>query len=1116
MKINELAKAIIILCGGLFGQNAFADLWGSGTATLFGDSFVTGGEIIENFEICYSDGGGCDDQIVVTASGGCTGSGSDRQDGSGFRCFGTSPCAKFDLKMTLGSTQACKISIVGWHSNALAGTSNIPSKSAKVEHAIDWSVYPTGFVALGKGVSLLEAVAKTLEGTLDGSKGTGTLGDISDQVVSASTQNGLLKFKLTNPSDTVCKVTEAGWVTGLTEGLCDVTVSVSADDTANLIPLSIRKSWEFRWEDTDGDGMPDGSDNPLDVIDNCPDIANGPNVYADTDLVPLPLWHSESQKDTDNNGRGDACNSAQDRDGDEYEYENDNCPEDYNPLQINTDSFGRGDACNDAWDKDSDEWEDEVDNCPSTANVDQAHTGLIGDDGKIIGTACNVDTDLDGIKDPFDNCPADPNPGQEDVGDGVFGANDGIGDICAKDTDGDTIDDELDNCKFIANRNQLSTNPEAPAVGDVCSKDSDGDGIKDDTAAEKDNCPFIANTDQMDSDSNGIGDVCEMVFVVKGGAGEVIDRDCLTWEHACSTIAKGLAAAETHDKRQVFIAAEVYRPQNTLELKAGIVLVGGFNGTEQHAGQADHKLNITVISGDKDANDLADTDADGVVRSIDGVNNTENLAVILSATAQGLGQDKLIRLQGLVINAAKGSGLVVDNSQVLVTNSQFIANADSAIKATAGANLKLAKVNLEANATASALNNGAALNVSGAGTAVNIENTTFFNNVSKGIAGAIFQTDTSSLDVKSSSFSFNTALYTGGAIHLKNDVTVTIADSTFKSNEADDGGAINVKNASILMLNAIEFSSNKARINGGAISMKGTGGLIEVSQSLFFGNTAEGSAAGEGLGGALYANASGDLNVINSTFYANTSNKSGAVASLDVVDSTFDYLTLVSNTSGEGSGGISKLAGGSLSLSRSLIVGNSNNAGPSNLGGAFTDNGYNIVGFNGVSGLIDGAAISATSFTAAATPVVDGPPVAVTLKEIVNTSPNFKGGDGYYGKMKTMPLSAGSIASDVIPGDRCFNDYAGGPDVIAADNQVDMRGEKRADFLSGRCDVGAYEYTVLTCAEDAQRRYEQGEVFIKSCDERFEDFEFGSINQFMLSFLALFGLLSLMRVPRSK
>ncbi len=60
------------------------------------------------------------------------------------------------------------------------------------------------------------------------------------------------------------------------------------------------------------------------------------------------------------------------------------------------------------------------------------------------------------------------------------------------DTDGDGIYDISDSCPNDANN------------------DADSDGI----CGDVDNCPNDANTDQTDSNSNGTGDVCEVVAVV--------------------------------------------------------------------------------------------------------------------------------------------------------------------------------------------------------------------------------------------------------------------------------------------------------------------------------------------------------------------------------------------------------------------------------------------------------------------------------------------------------------------------------------------------------------------------------------------------------------------------
>ena len=70
------------------------------------------------------------------------------------------------------------------------------------------------------------------------------------------------------------------------------------------------------------------------------------------------------------------------------------------------------------------------------------------------------------------------------------------------DTDNDSIEDVEDNCPFIANTDQLDSDTDD--IGDVCDLDDDNDGVLD----SLDNCPLIVNSGQEDYNNNGVGDAC--------------------------------------------------------------------------------------------------------------------------------------------------------------------------------------------------------------------------------------------------------------------------------------------------------------------------------------------------------------------------------------------------------------------------------------------------------------------------------------------------------------------------------------------------------------------------------------------------------------------------------
>lgn len=127
-----------------------------------------------------------------------------------------------------------------------------------------------------------------------------------------------------------------------------------------------------------------------------------------------------------------------------------------------------------------------------------------------------------------------------------------------------------------------------------------------------------------------------------------------------------------------------------------------------------------------------------------------------------------------------------------------------------------------------------------------------FNNNTASSGAAILVTDTTVSSISRANFTNNSATSNGGAVYLSGSTVTSFVDNAFTANSANsNGGAVDIVASTINASGDNEFVENTAVGHGGAIYITYidhgdkvyTGGILNMSDGLFDGNTAMGGGA---------------------------------------------------------------------------------------------------------------------------------------------------------------------------------------------------------------------------------------------------------------------------------
>jgi CSLREA domain-containing protein len=206
---------------------------------------------------------------------------------------------------------------------------------------------------------------------------------------------------------------------------------------------------------------------------------------------------------------------------------------------------------------------------------------------------------------------------------------------------------------------------------------------------------------------------------------------------------------------------------------------------------------------------------------------------------------------------------------------------------------------------------------------VSIQNCMFHGNTVAGnsLGGAIYAhlDQNSGLTIANSTFQYNYANGSGGAMYILGGNNVTIQDSSIWWNSASWGGAIRIMYATLQVDNTYFYANGTPTGTSWGGAIYADEATVQIQGSTFQSN-------GANYGGGISASASSQVNIENSNMTQNQAQDyGGAISSGSLTDLIIFHTTFDSNQAGSGGGAVNMVQSqsGDTSITECTFTGNS-------------------------------------------------------------------------------------------------------------------------------------------------------------------------------------------------